>query len=139
MRNWRAASPKRRLISRRRAKGGRKDGGRRLKRSSIGSGVRPYSPAPARRARPRSPSSKHRLARGQNAKSWELRGATSLARLRRQQGRHEEAVALLTPVIGWFEEGFDTADLQAARAVLDESAGGAGAAANVAAVTTLSG
>jgi tetratricopeptide (TPR) repeat protein len=54
----------------------------------------------------------------QNAKSWELRGATSLARLRRQQGRREEAVALLAPILGWFTEGFDTADLQAARTLL---------------------
>src|SRR5207245_7059952 len=55
------------------------------------------------------------VARRQNAKSWELRGATSLARLRRQQGRHEDAVALLAPVLGWFQEGFDTVDVQAAR------------------------
>ena len=52
-------------------------------------------------------------ARRQNAKSWELRGATSLARLRRQQGRQQEAVALLSPILGWFKEGFDTADLHA--------------------------
>ena len=60
------------------------------------------------------------VARRQNAKSWELRGAMSLARLRRQQGRREEAVALLAPILGWFTEGFDTADLQAARTLLDE-------------------
>ena len=60
------------------------------------------------------------VARRQNAKSWELRGATSLARLRRQQGRREEAAALLAPILGWFTEGFDTADLQAARTLLDE-------------------
>ena len=60
------------------------------------------------------------VARRQNAKSWELRGAMSLARLRRQQGRREEAVALPAPVLGWFQEGFDTADLQAARALLDD-------------------
>jgi predicted ATPase len=59
-------------------------------------------------------------ARRQNAKSWELRGATSLARLRRQQGRQREAVALLAPVLGWFQEGFDTADLKEAKALLDE-------------------
>ena len=64
-------------------------------------------------------------ARRQNAKSWELRGATSLARLRRQQGRQQEAVALLAPILGWFMEGFDTADLQAARTLLDELAGNA--------------
>ena len=60
------------------------------------------------------------VARGQNAKSWELRAATSLARLRHQQGRPQEAVALLAPILGWFTEGFDTADLQAAKALLDE-------------------
>ena len=60
------------------------------------------------------------VARRQNAKSWELRGATSLARLRRQQGRHEDAVARLAPVYHWFTEGFDTADLQEAQALLEE-------------------
>jgi predicted ATPase len=59
------------------------------------------------------------VARRQNAKSWELRAATSLARLRRQQDRPQEAVALLAPVYAWFTEGFDTADLQAARTLLD--------------------
>jgi tetratricopeptide (TPR) repeat protein len=54
----------------------------------------------------------------QNAKSWELRGAMSLARLRRQQGLPQEAVALLAPIYAWFTEGFDTADLQAARTLL---------------------
>jgi predicted ATPase len=62
------------------------------------------------------------VARRQNAKSWELRGAMSLARLRRQQGRQQEATALLAPILGWFTEGFDTADLQAARTLLDEIA-----------------
>jgi hypothetical protein len=62
------------------------------------------------------------VARRQNAKSWELRGAMSLARLRRQQGRQREAVALLAPILGWFTEGLDTADLQAARTLLDEIA-----------------
>ena len=60
------------------------------------------------------------VARRQNAKSWELRAATSLARLRRQQGRPQEAVALLAPIYAWFTEGFDTADLKAAKALLDE-------------------
>ena len=60
------------------------------------------------------------VARRQNAKSWELRGAMSLARLRRQQGRPQEAAALLAPILGWFTEGFDTADLQAARTLLAE-------------------
>ena len=60
------------------------------------------------------------VARRQNAKSWELRGATSLARLRGQQGRREEALALLAPAFGWFTEGFDTADLKEAKALLEE-------------------
>jgi ATP/maltotriose-dependent transcriptional regulator MalT len=60
------------------------------------------------------------VARRQNAKSWELRAATSLARLRRQQGRPQEAAALLAPILGWFTEGFDTADLQAAHTLLAE-------------------
>ena len=60
------------------------------------------------------------VARRQNAKSWELRAATSLARLRRQQGRQQEAVALLAPIYGWFTEGFDTADLKEAKTLLDK-------------------
>jgi tetratricopeptide (TPR) repeat protein len=60
------------------------------------------------------------VARRQNAKSWELRGAMSLARLRQQQGRPQEAAALLAPILGWFTEGFDTADLQEAKALLDK-------------------
>jgi predicted ATPase len=60
------------------------------------------------------------VARRQNAKSWELRAAMSLARLRRQQGRPQEAVALLAPILGWFTEGFDTADLKEAKALLDD-------------------
>jgi class 3 adenylate cyclase/tetratricopeptide (TPR) repeat protein len=58
------------------------------------------------------------VARRQNAKSWELRAAMSLARLRRQQDRPQEAVALLAPILAWFTEGFDTADLKAARTLL---------------------
>ena len=60
------------------------------------------------------------VARRQNAKSWELRAATSLARLRRQQGRPQEAVALLAPIYAWFTEGLDTADLKDAKALLDK-------------------
>ncbi len=58
-------------------------------------------------------------ARRQGAQSWALRSATSLARLLRDQGRFAEAVALLQPVYDWFTEGFDTADLKAAKALLD--------------------
>jgi predicted ATPase len=60
------------------------------------------------------------VARRQNAKSWELRAAMSLARLRRQQCRREEAVALLAPILGWFTEGFDTADLKEAEMLLEK-------------------
>jgi tetratricopeptide (TPR) repeat protein len=62
------------------------------------------------------------VARRQNAKSWELRAAMSLARLRRQQSRPQEAVALLAPILGWFTEGCDTADLKDAKALLDKLA-----------------
>jgi predicted ATPase len=62
------------------------------------------------------------IARRQEAKSWELRAATSLARLWQQQGQRAEARELLAPIYDWFTEGFDTADLQEARALLDELA-----------------
>jgi predicted ATPase len=60
------------------------------------------------------------IAEEQGAKLWELRGATSLAWLRRDQGRRAEAHDLLAPIYGWFTEGFDTLDLKDARALLDE-------------------
>jgi len=59
------------------------------------------------------------VARRQKAKSLELRAATSLARLWQQQGKRAEARELLAPIYGWFTEGFDTADLQEAKALLD--------------------
>ena len=62
------------------------------------------------------------IARSQQAKSFELRTATSLARLWYQQGKRKEAYDLLAPVYHWFTEGFDTADLQDAKALLDELA-----------------
>jgi len=62
------------------------------------------------------------IADGQEAKLWELRASVSLARLRRDQGRRPEARDLLAPVYGWFTEGFDTADLKEAKALLDELA-----------------
>jgi predicted ATPase len=62
------------------------------------------------------------IAREQEAKLWELRAAVSLARLRRRQSRRAEARDLLAPVYGWFTEGFDTADLKDAKALLDELA-----------------
>jgi predicted ATPase len=58
------------------------------------------------------------IARRQQAKSLELRAATSLARLWQQQGKRAEARELLAPIYGWFTEGFDTADLQKAQALL---------------------
>ena len=54
----------------------------------------------------------------QEAKSLELRAAMSLARLWQQQGKQAEARALLAPIYGWFTEGFDTADLLEAKALL---------------------
>jgi predicted ATPase len=62
------------------------------------------------------------IAEAQCAKSWELRAATSLARLWRDQGKRTEAHDLLAPIYGWFTEGFDTADLTDAKAMLDELA-----------------
>jgi predicted ATPase len=62
------------------------------------------------------------VARRQQAKSYELRAATSLARLWGEQGRRREARDLLAPVYGWFTEGFDTADLKEAKALLEELA-----------------
>ena len=60
------------------------------------------------------------VARMQQAKSWELRAAMSLARLWRDQGKVQQARELLAPVYGWFTEGFDTLDLKEAKALLDE-------------------
>jgi predicted ATPase len=59
-------------------------------------------------------------ARRQQAKSLELRAAISLSRLWQRQGRRTEARKLLAPIYGWFTEGFDTADLQEAKALLEE-------------------
>jgi predicted ATPase len=59
-------------------------------------------------------------ARRQQAKSWELRTATSLARLWQSQGKRQDAYELLAPVYGWFTEGFNTTDLQDAKALLEE-------------------
>src|SRR5262249_3113148 len=60
------------------------------------------------------------IARTQQAKSFELRTATSLAKLWQQQGKRQEAYDLLAPVYHWFTEGFDTLDLQESKVLLDE-------------------
>jgi predicted ATPase len=60
------------------------------------------------------------VARCQQAKAWELRAALSLSRLWQQRGKRDAARELLTEVYGWFTEGFDTADLKEARALLEE-------------------
>jgi predicted ATPase len=60
------------------------------------------------------------IARQQEAKSWELRAATSLARLWQHQDKRQDASDLLAPIYGWFTEGFDTADLKDAKALLEE-------------------
>ena len=62
------------------------------------------------------------VAREQQAKSWELRAAMSLASLWRDQGKRDDARELLAPVYGWFTEGFDTLDLKEAKALLQELA-----------------
>jgi predicted ATPase len=60
------------------------------------------------------------IARKQSARSWELRATTSLARLLRKRDRHDEARTMLADIYNWFTEGFDTADLKDAKALLDE-------------------
>jgi predicted ATPase len=60
------------------------------------------------------------MARRQSAMRWELRAATSLARLWRDQGKRTEARDLLAPIYGWFTEGLDTPVLQDAKALLDQ-------------------
>jgi predicted ATPase len=60
------------------------------------------------------------VARQQQAKSWELRAAMSMARLWRDQGKPQQARELLAPVYGWFTEGFETLDLKEAKALIGE-------------------
>jgi predicted ATPase len=62
------------------------------------------------------------IARKQKAKSWELRAATSMARLLRARGKRAVARDILTPIYDWFTQGFDTLDLREARALLDDLA-----------------
>ena len=59
------------------------------------------------------------VARAQGARSWELRAAMSMARLRLDQGKRQQARELLAPIYGWFTEGFDTRDLKEVKALLD--------------------
>jgi predicted ATPase len=63
------------------------------------------------------------LAQNMSARAWELRATMSLARLLRDTGRRDEARVMLAEIYGWFTEGFDTADLKDAKALLDELAG----------------
>jgi predicted ATPase len=63
------------------------------------------------------------IARAQEARWWELRATTSLARLLAKQGRRAEARTMLAEIYGWFTEGFDTADLKEAKSLLDELSG----------------
>jgi predicted ATPase len=63
-----------------------------------------------------------RIAQAQQAKSLELRAGRDLARLWGEQGRRTEAYGLVAPVYSWFTEGFDTADLKEAKALLDHLA-----------------
>jgi predicted ATPase len=60
------------------------------------------------------------IARQQQAKSWELRSAMSMSRLWCDQGKRQQAHDLLAPVYGWFTEGFDTLDLNEAKALLEQ-------------------
>ena len=60
------------------------------------------------------------LAQKMGAKAWELRATTSLARLLRENNRRDEARAMLAQIYNWFTEGFETADLKEAKALLDE-------------------
>ena len=62
------------------------------------------------------------VARVQEAKPWEFRAATDLARLLAGRGEHDAARDVLAPVYGWFTEGFDTADLKEAKRLLDQLA-----------------
>jgi predicted ATPase len=62
------------------------------------------------------------VARQQQAKSWELRAAMSMARLWRHQGKPQQARELLAPVYNWFTEGFDTRDLKEAKTLLEQLA-----------------
>ncbi len=62
----------------------------------------------------------HAFAQRQGAKSWELRAVMSLSRLWQQQGKKKQARQMLADIYGWFTEGFDTTDLQEAKALLEE-------------------
>ena len=80
------------------------------------------SPEPARPKRKLISSAHSKSRVKQQAKSWELRAAISLARLWRDQGKPQQARELLAPIYGWFSEGFDTRDLKEAKALLEELA-----------------
>ena len=63
------------------------------------------------------------IARNQHAKSWELRATTSLARMLAKQGKRDKARSMLAEIYNWFTEGFDTADLKDAKALMEELRG----------------
>ena len=93
-------------------------------RRRIGTGDCCSCPRPIRRSRGKLSSRSAVDAKGQSAQHFrKLRAATSLARLWRDQGKRTEARDLLAPVYGWFTEGFDTRDLQDAKALLEELGG----------------
>jgi predicted ATPase len=82
-------------------------------------------PAPSTQAEAEAEACFHKaieIARKQQAKSLELRAVMSLSRLWQRQGKQKEAHEMLAEIYGWFTEGFDTADLQEAKALLEELA-----------------
>jgi predicted ATPase len=89
-----------------------------LLRQAVGAGVKPAPPDAAQAEA----CFQHALAiaRRQQAKSWELRAATSLARLWQQQGKRTKALEFLAPIYGWFTEGLETVDLREAKTTLEE-------------------
>jgi predicted ATPase len=92
-------------------------------RSSEFGVTNPQSPTPDPQAEADAEACFHKaidIAHRQSAKSWKLRAVMSLSRLWQQQGKRKEAHELLSEIYGWFTEGFDTKDLQEAKALLDE-------------------
>jgi predicted ATPase len=86
----------------------------------VGGQIALHSPEPDRAKAEASFERALSVARQQQARSWELRAAMSMARLWRDQGKREQARELLAPVYGWFTEGFDTLDLKEAKVLLED-------------------